>query len=57
LAAAIRYGQTETAGECRRDLRASKLETYIRETVAAAPPLTAEQLDKLSALLRVGTDG
>jgi hypothetical protein len=36
----------------RRNLRAARLEDYIRRTVDAAPPLTAEQRDRLALLLR-----
>ena len=37
-----------------RDLAAAKIADYIERTVAAAPPLTAEQRDRLAALLRGG---
>jgi hypothetical protein len=36
-----------------RDLKAAKLEAYIQRVVATAPPLTAAQLIKLSALFDV----
>jgi hypothetical protein len=36
----------------KRDLRAARAEDYIRELAAAAPPLTAEQRDRLALLLR-----
>ena len=36
----------------RRDLRAARLELYIKSTVAGAPALTAEQRDRLAVLLR-----
>jgi hypothetical protein len=36
----------------RRDLRAARAEDYIRQLVDAAPPLTDEQLRRLSLLLR-----
>lgn len=36
----------------RRNLRAARLEDYIRRTVDAAPPLTAEQRAQLAVLLR-----
>lgn len=36
----------------RRDLRAMRLEEHVRKTVAAFPPLTAEQLDRVAVLLR-----
>lgn len=38
----------------RRDLRAARLEDYIKRTVAVAPPLTSEQRDRLALLLRGG---
>ena len=38
--------------DARRDLRAARLEDYIRRTVEAAPPLSAEQRDRLAVLLR-----
>lgn len=37
--------------DARRDLAAARLEEYIERTVAAAPPLTPAQRDRLSALL------
>ena len=37
-----------------RDLAAAKLEQYIQRTVAAAPPLTRSQVDRLAAILRGG---
>lgn len=40
--------------DARRNLRAAKLEDYIRRTVDAAPPLTPGQRDQLAALLRGG---
>ena len=36
----------------RRDLHAAKLEDHIRQVVDEAPPLTAEQRDRLAGLLR-----
>jgi len=38
--------------DARRDLRAARAEDYIKHLVDAAPPLTAEQRDKLAVLLR-----
>jgi hypothetical protein len=35
----------------RRDLRAAQLEEHIRDVVATAPALTAEQLERLRGLL------
>lgn len=51
---AVRYGDEAAAGAADRDLRAAKLEKHIRELVDAAPPLTAEQRLKLTALLTGG---
>jgi hypothetical protein len=38
--------------ERRRDAAATRLADYIKATVDAAPPLTAEQRERLAALLR-----
>lgn len=38
--------------EARRDLRAARAAEYIQRLVDEAPPLTAEQRDKLAVLLR-----
>ncbi len=38
----------------RRDYWATELEEHIRRVVDAAPPLTAEQRDRLVAILRTG---
>jgi hypothetical protein len=38
----------------KRDLRAERLADHIARVVAAAPPLTNEQRDRLSLLLRGG---
>jgi hypothetical protein len=40
--------------EARRNLSAEKLEDYIRRTVDAAPPLTAEQRARLAGILAGG---
>lgn len=40
--------------EAERDLRAAQLEDHIERVVAAAPPLTPEQRDRLALLLRGG---
>lgn len=40
--------------ELRRQLKAERLEDYIKRTVDAAPPLTADQRDRLALLLRGG---
>ncbi|WJL95876.1 hypothetical protein QSU92_01220 [Microbacterium sp. ET2] len=38
--------------DARREHAAAKLEQYIEQVVASAPPLTVEQRDRLAALLR-----
>ncbi len=38
--------------DARRNLRTERLADYISRTVDAAPPLTAEQRDRLAVLLR-----
>ena len=56
IATAKRRDPDADVTELRRQLRAERLEEYIRRTVDAAPPLTAEQRDRLAALLRGGSD-
>ncbi len=43
--------------ELYRDLRAARAAEYIEKLVADAPPLTAEQRDRLALLLRAGGGG
>jgi hypothetical protein len=38
--------------EVRRDLKAQRLEEHVAKVVAAAPPLSAEQRDRIAAILR-----
>lgn len=54
LATHSRYrpDDTETADELRRDYRAARLAEYISRTLAAAPPLTPEQRERLALLLQ-----
>jgi len=54
LAAKVRHhpDDTESITALRRDLAAQRLEDYIKATVAAAPPLTADQKTRLALLLR-----
>ena len=40
--------------KARRDLKAARLEDYIKKTVDAAPALSPEQRDRLAVLLRGG---
>ncbi len=41
--------------EARRDLAAERLAEHIERVVAAAPPLSREQRDRLALLLRSGS--
>lgn len=52
--ASHRGGDPAAIIEARRDFTAVKLERYIREVVASAPPLTTEQRARLAALLSGG---
>lgn len=52
LASAVQRGDTATADKARVGLKAARAELYIRELVASAPQLTAEQRDRLAMLLR-----
>ena len=45
------------ATDARHDLAAAKLAAYVRETVAAAPPLTHKQADELALLFRTVPGG
>lgn len=40
--------------ELRQELKAQRLQEHIREVVNSAPPLTAEQRDRIAAILRGG---
>lgn len=44
----------ELIAELERDLRAAKLERHVREVMAAEPPLTADQLQRLVLMLLGG---
>lgn len=52
LAAATRHHPEVDTDDMRRDLRTAVAEQYITRLVAAAPPLTDEQRERLAALLR-----
>ncbi|MDQ1206616.1 hypothetical protein [Microbacterium sp. SORGH_AS_0862] len=54
LGHAVKIGDEERIATAARDLAAAKLESYIQKTVAAAPPLTAQQHERLIALLAGG---
>jgi hypothetical protein len=56
VAHAVRYHGPDApeVADARRDLAAANLAAYIEKTVSNAPPLTAEQRDRLALLLRGG---
>jgi hypothetical protein len=54
IARTIRANKDADVTELRRQLKAERLEEHIRKVVAAAPPLTAEQRDRLALLLSGG---
>jgi hypothetical protein len=42
--------------ELRRNLRALRLEEHVAKVLAAWPPLSTEQLDRIAGLLKAGRD-
>lgn len=54
LGVAVRLGDQHAARCARQDLAAAKIEDFVQRTVAAAPPLTPEQRDRIASLLRAG---
>lgn len=57
VATTARLGTPEEQAQARRDHAAATLESHISRIVGAAPPLTAEQRDRLAALLRPSAVG
>lgn len=56
-AVAHRKGDPKAITEAGRNLAAAKLEDYVEKVVAEAPPLTPEQRDRITAILRGGEAG
>jgi hypothetical protein len=56
LANRSRFHPDEDHTELRAELKARRLEDHIRAVVDSAPPLTAEQRDRLALILRGGGD-
>lgn len=54
IALAKRADPSADVTDLRRQLKAERLEDYIRRTVDAAPPLSPEQRQRLAALLSGG---
>jgi hypothetical protein len=50
-------GDPSPAVEARRDYAAAKIEDYVRRVVDQAPPLTEEQRNRLTAILRAPGGG
>lgn len=51
---AAKSGKPDAIAETQRDLAAERIAYYIERVVAAAPPLTESQRDRLALLLRAG---
>lgn len=51
IANAVLRGDDQAADEARRDLRGQTLEDHVRRVVEAAPPLSADQLDRIARIL------
>lgn len=54
LAVARRWHPESDNSPLRRDLASAKLEAYVAKVVAEAPPLTPDQINRVSVLLRGG---
>ena len=52
LANELRRNPEADVTELRRQLKAERLEDYVKRVVDAAPPLTPEQRDRLAVLFR-----
>lgn len=52
VAAFERHGNRAAAAEARVELKLINAETFIRDLVDSAPPLSQSQRDRLAALLR-----
>lgn len=49
---AVQRRNPEAEAIARRNLAAAKLAAYVQRVVDEAPPLTAEQMDRITALLQ-----
>ncbi|MGI8577979.1 MAG: hypothetical protein ACR2KG_08695 [Nocardioidaceae bacterium] len=54
IANAKRLDPTADVTELQRQLRAERLEDHVRRIVDGAPPLTADQRDRIALVLRGG---
>lgn len=57
MGVAARSRNPQRVVETSRNHAAAKLEVFIREVVAAAPPLTASQRNRLASILRTSHSG
>lgn len=57
LAANRRHHPNKDHTEARRDLAAANIAAYVARVVDQAPPLTADQADRIAALLRPANGG
>lgn len=54
VAQASRFNNREALDAAKRELEAAKLERYINQALAAAPPLSAAQRERLAMMLLGG---
>lgn len=54
VARAVRYGDREGEQFARRALATASIEAAIQKALAKAPPLSNQQIHKLTSLLRTG---
>ncbi|MFI7508634.1 hypothetical protein ACIBSS_17565 [Micromonospora aurantiaca] len=57
LAYAVQHGQHEKAEQARRDMNAARREALVAQAITANTPLTADQVERLTALLSAATAG
>lgn len=56
LAVAARTGDSDMQSQARAELAAANIEQYIERTIATAPPLPAEGLERIARLLTIAGD-
>lgn len=54
LMTAVRMGNAEGEATARRELAEAKLQNYIERVLSVSPPLTQNQIKRLTGLLRTG---
>lgn len=54
LGVAARRGNSDEITDAKRDHAAARIEQFVEKTVAAAPPLSPDQTDRIVTILRGG---